>query len=319
MNGIGGFFELELPHGGTLPHERALGLSTGRGCLTLMLQELEPKIVYVPFYTCDATLEPFRTLGIQTRYYGLDEYLFPIDLPEPAAGEYFLWTDYFGICRRHTNTLKAHFGRSLLIDDTHNFFTYGHQGYWSFTSARKYFGVPDGAFLYSPRPLSVDLERFRGVSLTHGVLRRLGRGVEAFAASQSYEHTLDCRVAKISEISEGLLRGVDFPAVAALRRENFRFYHSRLGSSNQLEIDMGEQVPFSYPYLPTRPITHTSMHRKGFFIPVLWPDVIHRDAAGFEWEKYLAANTLHLPVDHRYFPEDLTPIVEYILHAEGRE
>jgi hypothetical protein len=313
VKGIGGFFELELPHGGGRPHPRALALSTGRACLMVTLRNLRPRRVHVPFYTCDATLAPFAHLGIETRSYALEETLFPTDLPALGTDEYLLWTDYFGICAGHTQRLKELLGEHLLIDDTHNFFREGHQGHWSFTSARKYFGVPDGAFLYAPRPVSLDATQFTGISLTHGLLSRLGRFDEAFAAYQTYERSLDCSVHRISEVSEGLLRGVDMAQVAVARHENFTFLHAALGPHNQLRLNNAEQVPFCYPYLPPTLVERSVLHARGFFIPCLWPEVDRRTETGFDFERRFSVQLLPLPVDHRYTPVDLSRLVEYLL------
>jgi hypothetical protein len=313
MKGIGGFFELELPQCGALPHPRALALSTGRACLMVILQNLLPTRVYLPFYTCDATLEPFARSGVETRWYGLDETLFPAELPALAAGEYLLWTDYFGICGGHTKRLKELFGEQLLIDDTHNFFREGHERQWSFTSARKYFGVPDGAFLYAPRPISIDATQFTGISLTHGLLRRLGKLEEAFAAYQAYERSLDCSVNLISEISDRLLRGIDTAAVATARRDNFAYIHAALGPYNQLQLRVTDQVPFCYPYLPAKPIERSTLHRRGFFIPCLWPEVNGRAHDGFDFERRFSLQLLPLPIDHRYTPTELCGMVESLL------
>lgn len=313
MKGIGGFFELELPHRGARPHPRALALSTGRACLMVILRDLRPSRVYVPFYTCDATLEPFARLGIETRSYGLEENLFPKELPALGPNEYVLWTDYFGVCAHHTQRLKELLGERLLIDDTHNFFREGHQSHWSFTSARKYFGVPDGAFLYAPHPISFDAAPFTGISLTHGLLRRLGRSEEAFTAYQDYERSLDCTVHRISEVSEGLLRGVDMERVAAARRENFAFLHAALGPGNQLRLRDTGHVPFCYPYLPRTPIERSVLHARGFFIPCLWPEVNGRAQPGFDFERRFSVQLLPLPVDHRYTPADLRCLIENLL------
>ena len=313
MNGVGGFFELELPHGGARPHPNAVALSTGRACLMVILRNLRPRRVHVPFYTCDATLEPFARLGIETHSYGLDEALFPTELPELGTDEYLLWTDYFGICGGHTERLKELLGERLLIDDTHNFFHEGHQNHWSFTSARKYFGVPDGAFLYTPRPISVDAKPFTGISLTHGMLRRLGRSEEAFAAYQVYERSLDCTVHLISRVSEGLLHGVDMATVATARRENFAFLHAALGPHNRLRLKETEQVAFCYPYLPPTPVERSILHARGFFIPCLWPEVDRRTPTEFDFERRFSAQLLPLPIDHRYTPADLRALVQNLL------
>lgn len=315
MKRLGGFFELELPHGGTQMHPQAYALNTGRACMMVMLEHLRPKRVHVPFYTCDATLHPFSRLGIETRSYALDETLFPIELPALDEGEYILWTDYFGVCGRHTDTLKERYGEKLLLDDTHAFFRSGHTGYWSFTSARKYFGVPDGAYLYSPARLDIRAERFKGISLRHSVLRRLDRQSEAYEAYKEYERSLDCSVYRISEISEGLLSSVDLPGVMDARRCNFAYLHSVLGQHNQLALRETNDVPFCYPYLPSRKFERERLYAEEIFVPTLWPDVSARDAPGYEFEKHFSMNLLPLPIDHRYNPDDLQRMADCLVSA----
>lgn len=315
MKPIGGFFEFELPHGGARLHPQAHALSTGRACMMVMLRNLAPKRVHVPFYTCDAALEPFVRLGIETRTYALDETLFPKNLPELDEGEYILWTNYFGVCGEHTSKIKKHFGQQALLDDTHAFFRSGHPGYWSFTSARKYFGVPDGAFLFAPESLDVQAERFKGASLMHGLLRRLGRQNEAYEAYKRYERYLDCSVYRISEVSEGMLRGVDISHVAEARHRNFDFLHSALGEHNQLPLQQMSDVPFCYPYLPNSPVKRESLYAKGIFVPSLWSDTLTRNMSGFDFEKRISVELLPLPIDHRYTPTDLQPMVDHLRSA----
>lgn len=314
MKPIGGFFELELPGGGSDPHPDAIALSTGRACLMVMLHHLKPSLVHVPFHTCDATLEPFHRLKVPTKYYALANHLSPSSLPLLGANEFFLWTDYYGVCGAITERLKAHYGDKLLIDDTHAFYRKGHAGHWSFTSARKYFGVPDGAYLYAPAPVKVDAERFDRASLTHSALRSMGRQEEAYAAYTAYERSLTCDVHRISTISEGLLRGVDHDAVNGARRRNFRFLHEQLGGRNTIGLDpAADEVPFCYPYLPEHAVDRPAMYAKGLFAPVLWPDTLHRNVEGFDFEKRISAQLLPLPVDHRYTADDLRRFTDHLL------
>lgn len=313
MKPIGGFFELELPHGGERLHPLAHALSTGRACMMVMLRHLAPKRVYVPFYTCDAALDPFARLGIETISYALDETLFPQNLPELDEGEYILWTNYFGVCGEQTDKIKERFAKQALLDDTHVFFRNGHPGHWSFTSARKYFGVPDGAFLYSPVTLDVKAERFKGISLTHGLLRRLGHQIEAYEAYKEYERSLDCSVCAISEVSEGMLRGVNISRVAEARLRNFDYLHSVFGEHNQLPIKQISDVPFCYPYFPNKPVNKDILYAKGMFIPSFWPDLLTRNKDGFDFEKRISVELLPLPIDHRYTPTDLKRMVDYLV------
>lgn len=316
MKPIGGFFELETPHGGEGPHPDAVALSTGRACLMVMLQHLKPTLVHVPFHTCDATLEPFRRLGIATRWYRIGPDLAPVDLPAWKAGEYFLWTDYYGVCGAVTDRLKAHCGNNLLIDDTHAFFRGSHGPWWSFTSARKWFGVPDGAYLFAPTPITVNVPRFTGATALHNTLRALGRQEEAYAAYTAHERALTSDVLRMSTVSEGLLNGVDMQRVRRARSENFAFLHSQLGAHNTLRpAPASDQVPFCYPYLPEKKIDRPALYANGFFVPVLWPDAPLRGVEGFAFEQRISHELLPLPIDHRYTPHDLRPLVHHLLNA----
>ena len=73
MKLIGGFFELELSNKTSESyHKDALALSYGRACLSLILTELKPRKVYVPFYCCDSVLESFFAQNIAFEFYAVD-------------------------------------------------------------------------------------------------------------------------------------------------------------------------------------------------------------------------------------------------------
>ena len=60
---IGGYFELELPHGQEF-HSKAIALNSGRFCFEYLLKCRKSKKVYIPYYTCDSVIEPVIKLGI---------------------------------------------------------------------------------------------------------------------------------------------------------------------------------------------------------------------------------------------------------------
>lgn len=314
MKLIGGFYELELPGPGSGPHPDAVALNTGRACLMVMLDVLRPKHVHVPFHTCDATVDPFRELGIPTSYYSINGDLEPVDLPALDDGEYILWTNYYGVCGRTTEKLKQQFGGQLLLDDTHAFFRGSHGPWWSFTSARKYFGVPDGAYLFAPEDLALDVPRNDRATVDHNVLRLLGRQQEAYAAYLAYEKSLDCSVRRISTVSEGLLRTIDLDLVRSRRLENFNYVHGRMGALNGLTVDPSpDDVPFCYPFWPKKPVDREALYRDQLFIPKLWQDALARPEEGFDVERQISVDLLPLPVDHRYTTTDMARVVDHLL------
>ena len=59
MDVIGGYFSLELPLIEEY-HKNAIRLNTGRNCLEYILRVRGYKKVYIPYYTCEVILEPFK-------------------------------------------------------------------------------------------------------------------------------------------------------------------------------------------------------------------------------------------------------------------
>lgn len=308
---IGGFFELETSNAGPGPHPLAIGMSTGRGCLIAIIEKLRPKLVHVPFHICDTALEPFRKLCIPTNFYSIKPDLSPGPIPALKQNEFILWVNYYGVCGHATDQLKARYGSRLIIDDTHAFFHGKHVEQYSFTSARKYFGVPDGAYLFSPETLEVTAPRFRGASLIHSTLRTMGLFDEAYTAYTAYENSLPCEKFRISKVSQLLLRSINFHEIQQLRLRNYYWLDSILAKSNTLLLTPApSDVPFCYPYLPEKPISRHRLKNANLFIPTLWPDVTKRPVKGYDTERKISTDLLPLPIDHRCSLSDLKRLVD---------
>lgn len=295
----------------------AYALSTGRACLSALLAALRPTCVYVPFYTCNTVYQPFVERGVAIRFYAIDERFLPENPPLLREGEYILWTNYFGVCSRAVSSLAARYGARLLIDDTHAFFVGRHEGLWSFSSARKFFAVPDGAYLYAPSPIRVSAPRFDGISLRHLVLRAEGRRREALCAEAAYERTLGAAVLRISRHSEEALTTCNFDREAEKRRKNFAYLHAQLGATNRIALDLSAaDAAFRYPYLPATPPDRMALRRRGIFIQPLWSDVLIRAAEGYAWERHLARTLLALPIDQDR-RADLAALCDALATATG--
>lgn len=319
MNPIGGFYELLLPQKPFSYHDEALALSNGRACIRMMIRQLNIKKCYLPNYTCDAVYHPFDAEGVPYELYSIDSNLEPTQLPALADGEYFYYINYYGIKSGAVGELHSLYGNNLLIDNTHDFFKRRQYDCASFTSARKYFGVPDGAFLYTPLPIDItDLPRFNKYSVTHAVERLKGNQERAFEEFQEYEQSLDSELCRISLLSERMLSLVDIDRVKHKRRDNFRTLHRTLGMKNDLtgvSID-NDDVPFAYPFLPQGGFDKTSLYPLGIFIPSLWKDPLSRENSN-EFETRLANSLLALPIDERYDENDMLFMAEQILARIG--
>jgi hypothetical protein len=311
---MGGFFELELPKSNASYHSTALKLSTGRACLRVIIQTLGIKKCFVPYYACNSVYDSFIAESVELVYYEIDDKFQPLTLPELGKNEYFLCINYFGVTSSVTEGLIAIYGERLIIDNTHLFFHKGYSNNFSFTSARKYFGVADGAYLYSPNSLAVEIQNTNAPDFSPNILKFLGKQEIAYDAYREYERSIDCSIKKMSTLSERLLSLIDYTEVQRKRKANFQYLHEQLSLLNQLSLtsDNSDITAFVYPFLPEKNIEKSLFHSEKIFIPSLWLDPLHRDMNGYAFEKDMASRLCPIPIDHRYSEDDLERIVELI-------
>ena len=153
MKPIGGYFSLELSRGESY-HQGAIDLNTGRNCLEYILKCRGYRKVYIPYYTCDVVLEPFKKLGVPYEYYHVNIHLEIRDEVVLKEGEALLYTNYYGLKQRYTEKLAQHYGNRLIVDNTQAFYANSIKGIDTFYTCRKFFGVTDGAILYTDKILT---------------------------------------------------------------------------------------------------------------------------------------------------------------------
>lgn len=308
---IGGYFELELEEKTSSYHNASMTFNSGRSSLQYILEQVKPAMVHVPFYTCNGLLEPFQKTGVPYRYYSLSAQLEPVVQPELDDNELFLYINFFDLNRPVVERLSEHYGHHFIADCTLAYFAKGNDRSWFFNSCRKFFGVPDGSYLYTPKGMESETAFARNETFTvdHLLKRFNGHPEEGYPSFQQNEILCGSSVLRMSRLSEHLLSLVDHPAVAARRRANFHALHHLLCNLNRFAFSLSTgAVPMYYPFLPDHSIDKTLLYQQRLFVPTFWKDVIDRDADGFAFEKFLSANLLLLPVDHRYDDSDMQRI-----------
>jgi hypothetical protein len=310
---IGGFFELELPRAAPLP---GAAFTSGRACLTALLRAARPRRVLVPFYTCDALLEPLRREQVPFAFYALGEGLTPPPDLDPGEDGLAIVIDYLGCQGELLRQLESRLGPRLVIDATQAFFRRPPGEARLFNSARKFFGVPDGGYLHGPgvAPLPPSPEP----PYAHLVERLLGHQAAAYGLFQQAEHGVSAEPRAMSELSARLLGLVDLPAVAAQRRRNFAVYQAALGDRALLVPGEGD-VPFFFPLLwPDEAPPRAELARQQIFTPRFWADLDERPEAGFAYERAISRRLVPLPVDHRYDEADCARVVAAVQALLGK-
>jgi len=318
VTAIGGFFALEQGGGCKVWHGGAVALTSGRACLRAMLELTRPSRVFVPFYICDAALEPFRLLDVPFEFYGLTRSLDP-DVESWPAGAGVLYVNYFDLKSRGADALSLALGARAIVDDTQAFFRRGRGRGWSFNSARKFFGVPDGAYAYGPRAAEIQPPAANDAAPAEHLTTRLtGDRERAYQQYIAAEARVSCEVLAPSPLADRLLGAISYEEARAARRRNFAILHERLSARNTLSIDFAldaDAAPFCYPFLPSRPSLHQALWQREIFVPRLWPEIASRPDPGYAWERDLAARLLPLPIDQRYGSDDMTRVSDAVLEA----
>lgn len=313
MEAIGGYFSLELPQREEY-HKNAIRLNTGRNCLEFILRVRGYKKVYVPYYTCEAVMEPINKLGIPYEYYHIDIHFEIRDRFTLKEGEALLYTNYFGLKQRYVEQLAEKVGPRLIVDNTQAFYAKPIPGIDTFYTCRKFFGVPDGAYLYCDKEHDEKIEQDYSYNRIAHLVKRIDLSAEeGFKDFRRVDDGLDNQpIRKMSKLTRRMMQGIDYEDTAQRRRKNFQMLHEALGKENNLESHLEDDaVPMVYPYLvPVEGLREKLIENK-IFVARYWPNVL-------EWAKpddidYLLAYQMQpLPIDQRYGEEDMRKIIEII-------
>jgi len=313
MDAIGGYFSLELPLREEY-HKDAIRLNTGRNCLEYILRVRGYKKVYVPYYTCEAVLEPIHKLGISYEFYHIDIHFEICDRFTLKEGEALLYTNYFGLKQRYAEQLAEKTGSRLIVDNTQAFYAKPIPGIDTFYTCRKFFGVPDGAYLYCDKELDEEIEQDYSYDRVAHLVKRIDISAEdGFKDFRRVDDGLDNQpIRKMSKLTRRMMLGIDYEAAAQRRRANFQMLHDALGKDNNLELQLeNNAVPMVYPYLvPIKGLREKLIENK-IFVARYWPNVLDW-TTNDDIEYLLAFQMQPLPIDQRYGEEEMKYIINKI-------
>lgn len=312
MKTIGGYFELELNKKEEY-HKNAIRLNTGRNAFEYILLVNSYSKIYLPFFTCDVLLEPLNKHKIAYEFYNIDEQFEPLfDYDRIKFNEGFLYTNYFGLKDSFVIEI-AKFCKNLIIDSAQAFFSKSIAEIDTFYTARKFFGVPDGAYLYSNKKIKIALEEDNSYDRCSHLLKRLDNkvqiGYEDFNINEADFKNQDIK--KMSILTQSLLTAVDYKFCAERRRRNFAFLHEKLKNSNKLKIDFTTEIPMVYPYWNDDENLREKLIDNKIYTALYWPNVqqwVKKDSLEYSMTKKI----VYLPIDQRYDQTDIERIIDLL-------
>ena len=312
MKEYGGYIEFENYHGNML-HEGAISLNCGRNVLAYLCEAKKIKKLYLPYFLCSSVPNLCKKIGVEYGYYHINEKFEPIFNQALGEEEWLYIVNFYGqLDNGYLMAWKQKYGR-VIIDNAQSYFQMPIEGVDTLYTCRKYFGVADGAFLYTDVKLNRELLQDESFERMHFLLGRFERSANEFYSEYVANNKLFAAepVKRMSRLTENLLRGIDYAGVAKRRQKNFEFLDVELWNINELKLK-SVYGAFMYPLLIQNGVAvRKELQKEKIYIPTLWPNVLEvcpKDSL----EYHYAAEVLPIPVDQRYGIDDMKYLVEVI-------
>ena len=311
MKEIGGYIELDTYH---LPmmHESAIALNCGRNCLAYLIRSKGIQKIKLPFFICSSIPGICEREGIEKSFYHVGMDFKPVEDLSLEENEWLYLVNFYGqLSNEEIQYYVKRFGK-VIVDQANDYFSDPLAGVDTFYTCRKWFGVADGAFLYTDRILTDELPQDESFERMEFLLGRYERTANEFYAkySANNEYFIDQPIKRMSKLTANLLHGIDYGTVENRRKKNFEYLQEQLGTYNQLNPRIAS---FMYPFMIENGTdVRKKLLTKKIYIPILWPAVFElTDKNDLEYK--MADSILPLPIDQRYGIEDMKYMIEEVL------
>ena len=202
----------------------------------------------------------------------------------------------------------------MIVDNTQAFYAKPIKGIDTFYTCRKFFGVPDGAYLYCDKELDDEIEQDYSYDRMAHLLKRIDlTAEEGYADFRRVDDSLDKQpIRMMSKLTQRMMQSIDYEAVAEKRRKNYLMLHEVLDRENNLPITLEmDAVPMVYPYLSSMTDLRERLIKHKIFVAQYWPNVL-KCALKNEIEYFLACQMQPLPIDQRYGENEIQRTLDII-------
>jgi hypothetical protein len=312
---IGGYFEFEMASGNCY-HSSAIGLNSGRNALEFVLKALKIKKLYLAYFSCEVVLEPVNKLEIPYEFYCIDENLEPIfDFTKLIDGDAFIYTNYFGLKDLFVKNISVKCDH-LIIDNAQAFFSKPINSIPTIYSPRKFFGVPDGGYLYCDKNTDEIYNQGHSFGLFSHLLKRIDTSVEDgyFDFLLNEKSISNQPIERMSKLTSSILDSINYVEVAKRRIANYLFLDNLLNGKNKLNLKLDtSSVPHSFPFWTEDSKLRQILLDNKIYTPKYWPNVIEWAPKG-SLESRLCNEVVYLPIDQRYGIKEMNEMLKIILN-----
>lgn len=304
MREIGGYIELDTYRGKML-HSDAVALNCGRNALSYLIKSKKIQKILLPYFLCNSVINVCKKNNVGIRFYSIDYNFLPVNI-QMKDDEWLYVVNYYGQLLEKTILLLKRKYHNIIIDNAQAYFQMPVKEVDTLYTCRKFFGVADGAFLYTDTLIDENLPRDESFDRMHFLLGRFERTASEFYNEYSSNNHFFAAepIKQMSKLTDNLLHGIDYDRVKKCRTKNFEYLHNYFNTINKLNLIVPEGA-FMYPlYIENGIEIKDKLKSQRIYIPTLWPDVFDVCKIG-QIEYDLTMNILPLPVDQRYDWEEM--------------
>ena len=318
---IGSFIELQFPRG--LEYykgdENIIRLNSGRSAIWHAFRVTGCRAIWLPCYQCDTVRDYLKKKGVTIRYYHMDREFNPQDL-KAEEDEAVLFVNYYGVMSWERMKSLAEGCCHAIVDNSQAFFCEPLPGCLNVYSARKFVGVPDGAYVIGENAAqySSEYEQCYSSDTASFLLQRIEYGCEGktYESRMVNEHRIDSEdIMRMSKLTRTILDGTDYEYICAKRRENYQYAHELFSGINRLDpmkYYSEDCVPMVYPLLVEDDGLIGRLLEKKHFQGHWWSyllDEMPEDSVEYWISRYV----IPITIDQRYGFDELDYIKNVVL------
>ena len=308
MKEIGGYIELDK-YTGKMLYEDGIKLNCGRNALAYLIKVQNIHKILMPKFMCDSCNKVLQDNNVKVKYYSIGLDFKPIDINK-EDDEWLYIVNFYG---QLSNDYLQSLGRkNIIVDNAQAYFQEPLNGVNTLYTCRKFFGVSDGAILYTDKKIN-NLPQDESFERMHFLLGRYERTASEFYSEyvENNHFFINEPIKRMSKLTENLLHGLDYKKIKNIRTENFKYLNDYFKDINKCAI-ITPLGGYAYPlYIENGENIRRKLQEKRIYIPTLWPAVF-QICQQEELEYQMAENILPLPVDQRYTVEDMKYICEMV-------
>jgi hypothetical protein len=257
--------------------------------------------------------------GVAVKYYHIDSNFDPVNLKVAGDTDAVLFVNYYGIMSSECMKRRSRGVTNIIYDNSQAFFASPAENAMNVYSARKFIGVPDGAYVIG-KGIEQGVEEYnQGYSSDSSLflLQRIEYGSEGktYKARMANEHRIDVEdICQMSALTHYILDGTDYSFIQQKRRENFMFAAESFKDINKIDpLKFYDEtcVPMVYPLVVEDDnLLHHLLAAKHF--QGHWWSYLLDELPAESFEYWLSRYIIPITIDQRYGKNEIEHIYKLI-------